>query len=151
MNKKKLGQLILGPVIFIMCCLFLPHSIFTTLASRAAIGTVLWVSLWWILRPVDLAVAALLPIAVNVFIEIAPMEKVISNFASETILLVAGASILGVTMEVTGLGNRIAHNHSVRYNIKYSNCRCNNTYCDIYSRGIKYESDSLDIYCYNRS
>ena len=108
MNKKKLGQLILGPVIFIVCCLFLPHSIFTTLASRAAIGTVLWVSLWWILRPVDLAVAALLPIAVNVFIEIAPMEKVISNFASETILLVAGASILGVTMEVTGLGNRIA-------------------------------------------
>ena len=49
-----------------------------------------------------------LPIAVNAIIKMADMSAVISNYASETILLLLGASILTVSWEKTGLDKRIA-------------------------------------------
>lgn len=100
--------IILGPVLFILCWLVLPRSVFATAASRQAIGTVAWMSFWWITAPVDYAVTAFLPIAVNALFEITDMSTVISNYASETILLLLGASILIVSWEETGLDKRIA-------------------------------------------
>lgn len=100
--------IILGPVLFILCWLVLPKSVFGTAASRQAIGTVAWMAFWWITAPVDYAVTAFLPIAVNALFEITDMSGVIANYASETILLLLGASILIVSWEETGLDKRIA-------------------------------------------
>lgn len=58
--------------------------------------------------PIDYAVTAFLPIVLNAFIEMAPMGKVISNYASETILLLLGSSIIMVSWEETGVDKRIA-------------------------------------------
>ena len=107
-NKTKLAHLLIGPTLFLLSILFLPESLFETIASRAAIGTVLWMAYWWVTRPVDYAVTALLPIAINALLVMAPMDKVIANYASETVLLLFGASIITVTWEETGLDKRIA-------------------------------------------
>ena len=108
MRKSRIINLIIGPVLFALCCFLIPASAFETLASRAAIGTVAWLAYWWVTRPVDLAVTAFLPIAINAFITMAPMNTVIANYSSETILLLLGSSILAVSIEKTGLDKRIA-------------------------------------------
>ena len=98
----------IGPVLFVLCCLAIPKSAFPALAERAAIGTVAWMAFWWVTAPIDYAVTAFLPIAINALVTMCDMSAVISNYASETILLLLGASILTVSWEETGLDKRIA-------------------------------------------
>ncbi|MDO5539492.1 MAG: SLC13 family permease [Eubacteriales bacterium] len=107
-NKNRVIFLGIGPVLFLLCCFILPESVFSTVGSRAAIGTVAWMAFWWVTAPVDYAVTAFLPIAVNAVIQMCDMSAVIANYASETILLLLGASILTVSWEETGLDKRIA-------------------------------------------
>lgn len=108
MNNKRRLHLIIGPALFLMCFLFLPKELFETAECRAAIGTVTWMSYWWVTGPVDYAATAFLPIAVNAIFQMTSMSAVIANYASETIILLLGASILTVSWEETGLDKRIA-------------------------------------------
>ena len=88
MNKhKRTGLLLCGPALFALCYFLLPAAIFPEASARAAIGTVAWMAFWWITGPVDFAVTALLPIALNALLQMADMSIVIANYASETILL----------------------------------------------------------------
>ena len=107
-NYKRTMLLLMGPVLFFACYFLLPASVFSEAAARAAVGTVAWMAFWWITGPVDFAVTAFLPIALNALIQMADMSAVIANYASETILLLLGASIISVTWEETGLDNRVA-------------------------------------------
>lgn len=111
MNKYKQNNiyLLLGPISFVLCSLFLPEQFFPTEASRSAIGTFVWMSIWWVSSCIDYAVTSFLPIIVNVFFNIAPMSSVISNYSSETILLLLGASILTSSWDEVGLDKRIAY------------------------------------------
>lgn len=106
-RSSRILCLLAGPVLFALCCLALPAH-FENFASRAAIGAVVWMAFWWVTGPVDYAVTALLPIALNAFFAITDMNTVIANYASETILLLLGASIITVTWDETGLERRIA-------------------------------------------
>lgn len=108
MNKKRVVNLAIGPILLVLCILLLPNAIFGTMQIRVAIGTVAWMAYWWVTGPVDYAVTAFLPIAVNAVFQMADMDAVIANYASETILLLLGASILTVSWEETGLDKRIA-------------------------------------------
>jgi len=108
MDKKRLVMLLIGPVLFLLCCYAIPTSAFPAFASRAAIGTVAWMAFWWVTAPVDYAVTAFLPIAVNSLVVMCDMSLVITNYASETILLLLGASILTVSWDETGLDKRVA-------------------------------------------
>ena len=99
---------IMGPVLFGLCIWLLPQSVFDTFQSRAAIGTVLWMAYWWISEALDYAVTAFLPIVVNALFNLVDMKDVIANYASETILLLLGASILTVSWEIVGLDKRVA-------------------------------------------
>ena len=101
-------NLLVGPLLFFLCCVLLPSSLFESLASRAAIGTVVWMAYWWVTTPVDYAITAFLPMATNALLQIADMKEVIANYASETVLLLFGASIITVSWEQTGLDKRIA-------------------------------------------
>lgn len=107
-SLKYLLKLLVGPFTFFLAITLLPASVFPALAQKAAIGTILWMASWWILAPVDFAVTAFLPIALNALLSMAKMTSVIQNYASETILLLLGASILTVSWEETGLDKRIA-------------------------------------------
>ena len=108
MGRKRIINLIMGPVLFVLLSTLLPSSVFTAFASRAAIGTVAWMAYWWVTGPIDYAVTAFLPIALNALFQMTDMSSVIANYASETILLLLGASILTVSWEKTGLDRRIA-------------------------------------------
>ncbi|MDO5435571.1 MAG: SLC13 family permease [Clostridia bacterium] len=107
-RSTKWIHLLIGPALFFLCRFLLPASVFTDAVSRSAIGTVAWMAYWWVTRPVDLAVTAFLPIAVNAIFPMTGMSTVIANYSSETILLLLGSSILAVSMEITGLDKRIA-------------------------------------------
>lgn len=108
MDRKRIINLLIGPALFLACGLLLPEAVFTTFAARAAIGTIAWMAYWWITAPIDYAVTGFLPIAVNAICQLTDMSAVISNYASETILLLLGASIITVSWEETGLDKRIA-------------------------------------------
>ncbi len=108
MNTKRIINIFIGPMAFILCALFLPDTIFQSFATRAAVGTVIWMAYWWVTAPVDYAVTAFMPIVVNALFSITSMSTIIANYSSETILLLLGASILTVSWEETGLDNRIA-------------------------------------------
>lgn len=108
MDKKRIINLLIGPALFALCCTLLPAQFFETLQIRAAFGTVAWMAYWWVTGPIDYAITAFLPIAINAIVQIAPMQSIIANYASETILLLLGASILTVSWEETGLDKRIA-------------------------------------------
>lgn len=105
---KKTVFLLLGPVLFFVLYFSLPQSVFPSAAARGAVGTVAWMAFWWVTGPVDYAVTAFLPIAVNALFSMADMSSVIANYASETIMLLLGASIVVVSWEMTGLDKRIA-------------------------------------------
>lgn len=107
-NLHRTVTLLTGPLLFVLCYVCLPSEIFTTASARAAIGTVAWMAFWWIAGPIDYAVTAFLPIALNALFQMTEMSAVIANYASETILLLLGASILTATWQETGLDNRIA-------------------------------------------
>ena len=104
MNKKRLINLIVGPALLVLFIIILPTSVFESFASRAAIGTIAWMAYWWVSGPVDYAVTAFLPIALNALLQMTDMSTVISNYASETIILLLGASILTVSWEKNGVG-----------------------------------------------
>ena len=108
LNKKRLIHLVIGPLLLVLFSTLLPETIFTTFSSRAAVGTVAWMAYWWVTGPVDYAVTAFLPIGLNALMQMVDMSAVIANYASETILLLLGASILTVSWELTGLDKRIA-------------------------------------------
>lgn len=106
--KRRVRDFCIGPALFLLLSLFLPSSVFDTFASRAAVGTVAWMAYWWVTGPIDYAVTAFLPIALNALFQMTSMSSVIANYASETIMLLLGASILTVSWEKTGLDKRIA-------------------------------------------
>ncbi len=107
MKKKNILALV-GPFIFLICYFCIPTTVFGSHSANAAIGTLGWMAFWWITGAVDYAVTAFLPIAVNALFQITDMSKVISNYASETILLVLGASIITASWDETGLDKRIS-------------------------------------------
>ncbi len=107
-KNRRIISILLGPALFLLCYFLLPADVFTTAAARGSIGMVLWMALWWVTGPVDYAVTAFLPIAVNAVFNFVDMSAVISNYSSETIILLLGASILVVSWEQTGLDKRIA-------------------------------------------
>lgn len=107
-KQKRMIHLLVGPALFVLFIAVLPREVFTTFEMRAAVGTIMWMAYWWVTGPVDYAVTAFLPIALNALFQMTDMSSVISNYADETILLLLGASIISVMWENTGLDKRIA-------------------------------------------
>lgn len=108
MNRYRALNLIIGPLLFVMLVLLLPDIIFASQSSKMAVGTVAWMAYWWVTGPLDYAVTAFLPIALNALFQMTDMSSVIANYASETIILLLGASIITVSWEITGVDKRIA-------------------------------------------
>ena len=82
MGKKRSINLIIGPLLFVLFSVLLPSSVFSTFAARSAIGTVAWMAYWWVTGPIDYAVTAFLPIALNALFQMTDMSSVIANYGS---------------------------------------------------------------------
>lgn len=95
-----------GPAVFLfLLYLFSDAAGFKETASLAAAA---WMGIWWIARPVHIAVTALLPIAVNAALSLVPMQLVVSQYFSEIIVLILAADFLCMTWTVTGLDKRLS-------------------------------------------
>ena len=90
-RKRRLHSVavLLGPLSFGLTILLLEW--FFGFKAAAALGTTVWMALWWILRPVNISVTAFVPIGVNALFDLIPMQHVISQYFSEIIVLLFGA------------------------------------------------------------
>lgn len=95
-----------GPLTLILCSVLLKKSFGSNGAQ--AIGTSLWMVIWWICRPVHISVTAMLPVVANVFLGMVPMNVLISQYASETVILLFGADLVCLPWEKTGLDRRLS-------------------------------------------
>ncbi len=96
----------MGPFSMALCMLLLPD----LLGAQGALvaGIIAWMALWWILRPVEVYVTALLPIVLNAFFDVLPMHLVIGQYFSEVIVLLLGADLLCLTWTATKLDQRLS-------------------------------------------
>ena len=78
------------------------------LKVRAALGTVLWMGFWWVGLPVDPAITAFLPVVVNAMFSLTGMDEIISSYAAELVFLLAGANLITIAWERTGVDKRVA-------------------------------------------
>jgi sodium-dependent dicarboxylate transporter 2/3/5 len=112
---KRVG-LFAGPVLGLVCYHLLPIYYSTgpaewvefTQAGRATLAMMVWMAAWWLTEAVDIEVTALLPIVAFPLLSVAPLNKVLSPYASDVIFLFMGGFILGLAIERWGLDRRIA-------------------------------------------
>ena len=104
--KKKFINLALGPVLFILVSVLL-EDVFSG-SSVHAIATLIWMVFWWVTRPVNITITAILPIVINIFYEILPMKTLTGTYISESIILIFGSGLLTIAWPKINLDRRIA-------------------------------------------
>ena len=94
-----------GPTVFLLLALAplpVPYPV------RASIGLLIWMSWWWIARPVHLAVTGFLPLAVLAIFDFLPVGAILPAYAQPLVILLLGANILATLWGRWGLDRRIA-------------------------------------------
>ncbi len=104
--KKRYFYIVLGPIIYVLLAMSLQNVLGETGAK--AIGVSLWMIFWWITRPVHITITAIVPVVANAFLNIVPMANITSQYASDSIILVFGSTLLTLPWAVTGLDRRVA-------------------------------------------
>ena len=106
MKKYSSLNTLSGPILFFVVLGILSQLI--SFKQAAAIATICWMGLWWVLRPVNIAVTALLPIPINAFFGMVPMDGIISKYFSEIVVLLVGSDLISLVWEKTHLDKRLA-------------------------------------------
>lgn len=107
-NTKKAFHLIMGPALFLLISFGLGKTGIIDFTAAKGIGAGLWMIYWWVTRPVDITVTALLPVVINALFDIVPMENVISQYSSSSIILIFGSCLLTAPWSEIGLDKRIS-------------------------------------------
>ena len=107
-TTKRLIHLLIGPLLYLLAWLLGAQFHFTDATAAKGIGVALWMIYWWVTRPVNITVTALLPGIVNALFNIVPMEDVISQYASSSIVLIFGSCLLTAPWAKIGLDKRIS-------------------------------------------
>ena len=105
-NKKRYINLALGPIICAMAIVLLSDVLSST--SAQAVGILLWCIYWWSTRPVHIAITGLIPVVVNAFFNLAPMQDLTSQYFSASIILIFGSGLLTLPWCKIGLDKRLA-------------------------------------------
>lgn len=106
--SKRLTFLLLGPAFYFILVFALPGAGLTDLTAAKGLGVAVWMIFWWVTRPVDITVTALLPAIVNALFDIMPMENIISQYSSSSIILIFGSCLLTAPWSEIGLDRRIS-------------------------------------------
>lgn len=106
MSKFRTFHILCGPI---LCALsiFLLSPTFSVKAAQA-MGISIWMIYWWISRPVNITVTALVPVIANAILNVIPMAGIISRYSSESIILIFGSGLLTVPWPSIGLDRRIS-------------------------------------------
>src|SRR5580765_2580940 len=95
-----------GPLIF--CAFAWMPAASPPYPVRCGLGLLIWMAIWWLARPVHLAVTGLLPLAVAALFGFVRMGDILPAYADELIILLIGANILTTAWARWGLDRRIA-------------------------------------------
>ena len=106
MKKYRSLNTLSGPILFFVVLGVLSQLI--SFKQAAAIATICWMGLWWVLRPVNIAVTALLPIQINAFFGMLFRDGIISKYFSEIVVLLVGSDLISLVWEKTHLDKRLA-------------------------------------------
>ena len=107
-NQKRLINLIIGPALYVIIWLLGSGANLMDVTAAKGLGVAVWMIYWWVTRPVNITVTALLPGVVNALFNIVPMENVISQYASSSIVLIFGSCLLTAPWAKIGLDKRIS-------------------------------------------
>ena len=107
-TTKRMLHLIIGPLLYAAIWFLGSATGWTDGTAAKGIGVAAWMIYWWVTRPVNITVTALLPGVVNALFSIVPMEDVISQYASGSIVLIFGSCLLTAPWAKIGLDKRIS-------------------------------------------
>lgn len=105
-TTRRLICILLGPTILMVSIFTL--SGFLTRPGAEAVGVLLWMVFWWVTRPVHMTVTAFVPVLVNALLNTVPMASLTAQYASDSIILILGSSLLTLPWAATGLDRRVA-------------------------------------------
>lgn len=105
-TKRRFIYIVLGPVIFALTAVLLKDAL--TLRGAQAVGTAFWLIFWWITRPVHITVTGIMPVVVNAIFNIVPMANVTAQYASDSIILIFGSTLICLPWAACGLDRRVA-------------------------------------------
>ncbi|GAB4490190.1 MAG: SLC13 family permease [Saprospiraceae bacterium] len=106
MNRRQLA-LLAGPFFFLLIT-FLPAPAGMSEAAKMTAAITVWMALWWIMEPVDIAVTALLPLVLFPLAGVAPLKNISGEYSNEIIFLFLAGFFFGKTIERWQLHRRIA-------------------------------------------
>ena len=105
-DRNRAISVIAGPTIFVALLLLplggLPYEV------RCSIGLLVWMALWWVTRPVHLAVTGFLPLVTVALFNFASVDRILPAYASELVILLLSANVLTTCWTRWGLDRRIA-------------------------------------------
>lgn len=104
--QSRKRNILLGPIIFAVA--ILASSSVLTAPEAEAIGLLCWMVFWWVTRPVNMAVTALLPLIVVAIFNTVPFEVVSAQYVSDCVILLFGSGLLTAPWKKVGLDRRIA-------------------------------------------
>jgi sodium-dependent dicarboxylate transporter 2/3/5 len=105
-DSRRSWHIFAGPALFLLM-LAIPI-VSMTYEVRCSLGLLMWMSWWWITRPVHLAVTGFLPLAVAAIFNFVPVGQVLPAYATELIILLLSANVLTTAWTRWGLDRRIA-------------------------------------------
>ena len=89
--NKRIINAIIGFVLYLAIAYGLGLTGVIDPTAAKGIGVAVWMIYWWVTRPVNITVTALLPAVVNALFNIVPMEDIISQYSSSSIILIFGS------------------------------------------------------------
>ena len=104
-GSTRIRDTFIGPGLF-LAMLLLPMEI--PFPVRCGIGLLLWMTWWWITRPVHLAVTGFLPLVVAALLDFVPVGEILPSYAAPLIILLLAANVMTTLWERWGLDRRVA-------------------------------------------
>jgi sodium-dependent dicarboxylate transporter 2/3/5 len=124
LSKKENIGLIVGPLLFVAIILTpVPNSMANaavdnsvpTFAPQLALGTMLWMVVWWITECVPLGITGMLAPIIFAISGILTIQEALRNFADPIIWIFIAGFILAASFQRWGLDKRIAYSLSILY------------------------------------
>ncbi|HLP92637.1 MAG TPA: DASS family sodium-coupled anion symporter [Saprospiraceae bacterium] len=106
MNFRKIA-LLAGPALFLLMVL-IPAPPGMSWAAQLTAGITLWIAVWWISEPVEMAATSLLPLILLPLTGVASLKVVAAEYGNEIIFLFMAGFFMGKAVERWQLHRRIA-------------------------------------------
>ncbi len=101
---KRIFQLSLGPIVFLLLVLLVPLDY----SQTKVIGVAGWMITWWISQVIPIGATAILPMVLFPALGVESLKSVTSNYANPIIYLFFGGFVLGLAIERWNLHQRFA-------------------------------------------